>query len=43
MAKMISAVDELEDKLDVIIVLLNHIAVVLDDVHEKDRIRVITT
>ena len=40
MATMISAVDELEDKLDTIIVLLNHIVCVLEEVHEKEYIRV---
>ena len=40
MVKMISAVDELEDKLDTIIALLNHIVGVLEKVHDKDFIRV---
>lgn len=42
MATMIGAVDELEDKLDTIIVLLDHIVGVLEEVHEKEYIRVIT-
>ena len=41
MAKMISAVDDIEHKLDTIIVLLNHIVGVLEEVHEKEYIRVI--
>ena len=41
MAKMISAVDDIEHKLDTIIVLLDHIFGVLKEVQEKDRIRVV--
>ena len=40
MATMISSVDGIEHKLDDIIVLLDHIVGVLEEVHEKEYIRV---
>ena len=40
MVTMISAVDGVEKKLDEIIVLLDHIVGVLEEVHEKEYIRV---
>ena len=40
MTNMITAVDDIEDKLDTIISLLGAIFAILKEVHEKDCIRV---